>query len=139
MSCKPVHFYITFLTPFWKHGSVPWLTGLITVLKLYDSTLCLFKYNYFKNASILWYLIIIFRSTCSHIIKKGIYYNKNIQDRFFMVLHVGKMRGKMFKIKDIPTGKAFTTSLFPWNSQFYCSSSFELTSCNQTYNCQKIH
>lgn len=109
-------------------------------LKLYDSTLFLLNYNYFKNASILWYLIIIFRSPCSHIIKKGIYYNKNIQDRFFMVLHVGKIRGKMFKIKDVPTGKAFTTSLFPWNSQFYCSSSLEFTSCNQIYhNCQQIY
>lgn len=41
------------------------------------------------------------------------YYNKDIKDRFFMVLYGGKMREKKFKTKDLPTGKAFTTNLFP--------------------------
>lgn len=33
-----------------------------------------------------------------------------------MVLHDGKMRGKTFKIKDVPTRKAFTTNFHKTHS-----------------------
>lgn len=50
-------------------------------------------------------LLPFLESPWSHIIINDIYYNNDVQDRFFMVLHGGKMRKNRFKLKDVPSEK----------------------------------